>query len=110
MVRWFANPMLDAYRDMMERYPSLWVLDPSFPKHLRDVIRAISEGDEQKAIDATRAYYLKVDGALRGHMQPHAARVLPEPSSEAAPSGVRGDDGTQSEGTIVPLRRKRGPA
>jgi DNA-binding FadR family transcriptional regulator len=109
MVRWFANPMLDAYRDMVERYPSLWVLEPSFPKHLRDVIRAISDGDEQKAIDATRAYYLKVDGALRGHMQPRPVRAS-EPSSEATPSGVRGDDGTQSEGTIVPLRRKRGPA
>jgi DNA-binding FadR family transcriptional regulator len=110
MVRWFANPMLDAYRDMVERYPSLWVLEPSFPKHLRDVIRAISDGDEQKAIDATRAYYTKVDGALRGHMQPHTVRVPTEPSSEAEPSGVRTDEGTPSEGTVVPLRRKRGPA
>jgi hypothetical protein len=44
IVRWFASPMLDAYRDMVERYPSLWVLEPSFPKHLRDVIRAPSIG------------------------------------------------------------------
>ncbi len=102
-VRWFANPMLDAYRDMVERYPSLWVLEPSFPKHLRDVIRAISEGDEQAAIDATRAYYMRVDGALRGHLQPTPPRGA-EAKAEPAPASSQ-----DSESTVVPMRRRRTP-
>src|SRR6478736_345936 len=35
-IRWIANPFLEAYRDLLDRYPALWVLDPSFPKHLRE--------------------------------------------------------------------------
>ena len=99
-VRWFANPMLDAYRDLVERYPSLWVLEPSFPKHLRDVIRAISEGEEEAAIDATRAYYMRVDGALRGHLQP-------TPSEEVAKLPAASIQ--ESESTVVPMRRRRTP-
>src|SRR5262249_2547056 len=102
-VRWFANPMLDAYRDLVERYPSLWVLEPSVPKHLRDVILAISEGDEEAAIDATRAYYMRVDGALRGHLQPTPSR---EPEEVAKLPAASTQD---SESTVVPMRRRRTP-
>jgi DNA-binding FadR family transcriptional regulator len=104
IVRWFANPMLDAYRDMVERYPSLWVLEPSFPKHLRDVTHAISVGDEQLAMEATRAYYVRVDGALRGILQPSSARA-PEAAPVQAAAGSASPDGT-----VVPMRRRRNPA
>lgn len=103
IVRWFANPMLDAYRDMVERYPSLWVLEPSFPKHLRDVIRAISDGDEAAAIEATRAYYLRVDGAIR--------RSLPQNSAHAETKAepTTRDSLQESEGTVVPMKRRKSP-
>lgn len=99
-VRWFANPMLDAYRDMLERYPSLWVLEPSFPKYLRDIIRAISDGDETAAVEATRTYYQRVDGALRVSLQsanPRPERRRDEPARESV------------EDTVVPIRRKKNP-
>jgi len=102
IVRWFANPMLDAYRDMVERYPSLWVLEPSFPKHLRDVIRAISDGNEALAIEATRAYYVRVDGALRGHLQP-------SDSQKSETAELPSHEIQDSETTVVPMRRRRGP-
>lgn len=99
-VRWFANPMLDAYRDMLERYPSLWVLEPSFPKHLRDVIRAISDGDEATAVEATRSYYQRVDGALRTTLQASSSR------------GKRGEETPPQDPAeaVVPIRRKKTPA
>jgi len=101
IVRWFANPMLDAYRDMVERYPSLWVLEPSFPKHLRDVIRAISDGDESAAIEATRAYYVRVDGAIR--------RNLPQ-NSEQTETDLKSRESLQdSDGTVVPMKRRKSP-
>jgi len=63
-VRWIANPFLDAYRELLDRFPALWVLEPSFPQHLRDVAAGIERGDEESAIVALRGYYQRVDRAL----------------------------------------------
>ena len=99
--------MLDAYRDMLERYPSLWVLEPSFPKHLRDVIHAISEGNEQAAVEATRAYYVRVDGALRTALQASGNRSS---DSGAGAESAAPDWAQDPDGTVVPMRRRRAPA
>ncbi|MBM4361931.1 MAG: FadR family transcriptional regulator [Deltaproteobacteria bacterium] len=79
VVRWFSNPMLDAYREMLERYPSLWVLEPSFPRYLREVTRAIADGDEESAVVATRGYYQRVDGALRDALRDATGRPPSRP-------------------------------
>lgn len=63
-VRWIANPFLDAYRELLDRFPALWVLEPTFPQHLRDVASAIEAGDPTRARAALRPYYEKVDRAL----------------------------------------------
>lgn len=105
-VRWFANPMFDAYREMLERYPSLWVLEPSFPQHLRDFIAALNAGDEERAVEVTREYYNRVDGALIRVLQGMAP---PAPGSGAAPSGSA-SAGNATHETVVPLRRSKGSA
>lgn len=63
-VRWIANPFLDAYRELLDRFPALWVLEPSFPQHLRDVASSIERGDKDGAVVALRGYYERVDRAL----------------------------------------------
>jgi GntR family transcriptional regulator, transcriptional repressor for pyruvate dehydrogenase complex len=63
-VRWIANPFLDAYRDLMDRFPALWVLEPTFPRHLRDLITNIEAGNEEQAIEVLRGYYHRVDASL----------------------------------------------
>lgn len=63
-VRWIANPFLDAYRELMDRFPALWVLEPSFPQHLRAFIEALEREDESLAIEVLRAYYQRVDAKL----------------------------------------------
>ncbi len=63
-VRWIANPFVDAYRELLDRFPALWVLEPSFPQHLSDVASAIERGDEESAVAALRGYYQRVDRAL----------------------------------------------
>jgi len=63
-VRWIANPFLDAYRELLDRFPALWVLEPSFPQHLRDVASSIERGEEEDALVALRGYYQRVDKAL----------------------------------------------
>jgi DNA-binding FadR family transcriptional regulator len=63
-VRWIANPFLDAYRELMDRFPALWVLEPTFPAHLRDLITNIEAGNEEQAVDVLRGYYQRVDSGL----------------------------------------------
>jgi GntR family transcriptional regulator, transcriptional repressor for pyruvate dehydrogenase complex len=63
-VRWISNPFLDALRNTLERLPMLWILEPSFPDHLRGVLAAIEAGDEEKAAQVTRSYYERVDRQL----------------------------------------------
>src|SRR6478736_3827579 len=63
-VRWIANPFLDAYRELLDRFPALWMLEPSFPQHLRDLVTTLEAADEEKSIAVTREYYHRVDTML----------------------------------------------
>lgn len=63
-VRWIANPFLEAYRELMDRFPALWVLDPTFPEHLQELVAAIERGNEVEAIAALQSYYRRVDSAV----------------------------------------------
>jgi DNA-binding FadR family transcriptional regulator len=90
-VRWVANPFLDAYRNIIDRYPALWVLEPSFPQHLRDFIAALDAGSEERAIEVTRAYYRRVDQNFTKAMQ-----------------GALGDRVSTADGP-EPRKRKRSP-
>lgn len=63
-VRWIANPFLDALRHTLQRFPMLWILEPSFPEHLVEVLAAIEQCDEDRAASLTRAYYERVDAQL----------------------------------------------
>lgn len=62
--RWIANPFLQALRELLDRLPAIWILEPSFPAHLREVVRAIEAGDENAAGQAVRDYYTRVDAQL----------------------------------------------
>jgi DNA-binding FadR family transcriptional regulator len=79
-VRWIANPFLEAYRDLLDRFPSLWVLDPSFPAHLREFIDALREGDEEGVLEALQTYYRRIDGAFMKAL--HGALARPAPRVE----------------------------
>ncbi len=84
-IRWIANPFLEAYRDMLDRFPSLWVLDPSFPKHLKDFLAALADSDEERAVAALRDYYHRIDGSfMRALEATIGTRPAREPSSPKA--------------------------
>jgi GntR family transcriptional regulator, transcriptional repressor for pyruvate dehydrogenase complex len=63
-VRWIANPFMDATRLVLEKLPELWVIEPSFPGYIRDVVQGIATRDEALSTQATRQYYERVDGQL----------------------------------------------
>lgn len=72
-VRWISNPFLDAYRELMDRFPALWVLEPSFPEHLREFLHALEREDETTAIGVLRTYYERVDSRLLQALGPAIA-------------------------------------
>ncbi len=89
-VRWIANSLFDALRDTLERFPNLWILEPTFPGYLRDFVKALREGDEEAAVVTTRNYYERVDRQLmellRAHLPPAEASETPEaPHAEVTP-------------------------
>lgn len=63
-IRWIANPFLEALRQTLERVPALWILESTYPDHLREVVDAVATGDEDSAAASTRRYYAKVDAHL----------------------------------------------
>lgn len=63
-IRWIANPFLEAYRDLLDRSPALWVLDARFPNHLREFLDALEAGNEEGIVAAVRTYYHSIDEAL----------------------------------------------
>jgi len=72
--RWIANPFLEAYRDLINRFPFLWVLDPRFIRHMGEFMDALRSEDEEKAIASTRAYYSAIDEALLSMLDGPLAR------------------------------------
>lgn len=81
-VRWIANSLFDALRDTLERFPNLWVLEPSFPQYLNGLVKALRTSDEEAAVSITRNYYERVDRQLMALL--HALAGIPV----AVPDGV----------------------
>jgi GntR family transcriptional repressor for pyruvate dehydrogenase complex len=63
-IRWVGNPFLELYRQLIDRFPTLWVLDPGFPSHLTKYMAAMRRGDEEAAVAATKEYYGHLDHEL----------------------------------------------
>jgi GntR family transcriptional repressor for pyruvate dehydrogenase complex len=99
-VRWVANPFLELYRKLIDRFPNLWVLDPGFPSHLTKLMEAMRRGDEEAAMAATREYYDHLDHellhlleALLSLQRRAAARDEPEASPvETKSVETKGDE------------------
>ena len=84
-VRWIANPFLDVYRELTDRFPALWVLEPSFPGYLREVWTALQGGDAERAIVLSRAYYQRVDRAFIQALTAVMAQRKSAPGASAEP-------------------------
>ena len=85
-VRWIANPFLDAYRELMDRFPALWVLEPSFPQHLIEFVEALEQEDVDRSIQVLRTYYERVDARLLNALGPAIATRDKKDAGSAPPS------------------------
>jgi GntR family transcriptional repressor for pyruvate dehydrogenase complex len=75
-LRWIANPLLDASRDLLEHFPALWIFDDSYPVYLQDYLRALRNEDEEAARKAVRAYFARIDRTIVQTLK----RLLPAPA------------------------------
>lgn len=100
-VRWIANSLFDALRDTLERFPNLWVLEPTFPQYLTGLVQALRTGDEQAAVVTTRAYYERVDRQLMALLHalagssPAAAPPEADRGDSEVPESVAADGGDE---------------
>lgn len=98
-MRWVANPFLRALRHLLDKLPMLWILEPSFPAHLREVIAAIEAGDEEAALVTTRNYYKRVDAQLLELLNRVVAATRPaSPEAPAKASPLETPPGKPNEG------------
>lgn len=69
-LRWAANPLLEAVRDLLERLPLLMPLEPSFTAYTRGVLEGLRRGDVDAAVAATRHFHVVADQNLRSALAP----------------------------------------
>ncbi len=64
-MRWVANPFLASFRELLDRFPEVWVMDSAFGSHLHGFLAALEAGDEERAVATLRNYYQRIDGQVR---------------------------------------------
>ena len=64
-IRWIANTFLDLYREFIQRFPSMWVMDPHYPDYLCALVDAIATGDAPRAAATVGGFLTRTDRKLR---------------------------------------------
>lgn len=81
--RWIANPFLDLNRNLMERFPSLWVIDPSFPEYVRVCHHALEERDRELFSKANTDYYGRIDTVILNSLNQMLESVSDQPEGQS---------------------------
>lgn len=109
-IRWVANPFLDSFRELLERFPEVWVMDQRFPDHLRTFVDALEAGSEERAVQTLRQYYEAIDSAVRDGFSAIAAlstQGIPKVKDDAdkvPPQNLSsGSDSPSSVPNVAPL-------
>lgn len=109
-IRWVANPFLDSFRELLERFPEVWVMDKRFPDHLRTFVDALEAGSEERAVQTLRQYYEAIDSAVREGFSAIAAlstqgipKVKDEADEMSTALGAASSHSVSSESNVTPL-------
>jgi len=68
-LRWAANPLLAATREMLTQQSQLMLFEPSFADMARDVNACIHRHDAAAALARTHAFYAQVDAVLTSFLE-----------------------------------------
>lgn len=69
-LRWAANPLLAAVRDLLERQPALMPMQPSFTAYATAVLAGLERQNGKAAVAAARAFHEACDRDLRALLGP----------------------------------------
>jgi len=107
-MRWVANPFLDSFRELLERFPEVWVMDANFPDHLKGFIAALEEGNEERAIQTLRTYYERIDSQVRegfGAIAALASQGIPQERGLSVEEELKNSaDAEQNVASVTPIR------
>lgn len=84
--RWIANSLLEVARELVVRFPSLWVHDVTYGTVVQTLIEALKSRDGERAADTLMAYYTKTDLVLVDQLRRMAGRLQ---AIEAMREGAR---------------------
>ncbi len=68
-IRWLANPFLELHAGLIERFPSLCVLEPGLPVYIQDFLVAFHAADAASCRELSHAYFQRVDLLLLERLQ-----------------------------------------
>ncbi len=68
-LRWTANPVIEFYRKILDRFPMIWISDAGYPGYLRGVMEAVSASDSAAAVSTMRAFFERTDQVLVGTLE-----------------------------------------
>ena len=82
--RWIANSLLSVAREIVERFPALWIQDPTYTEVIATLIAALKARDGERAADILHSYYLKTDAVLVEMLKTIAQRATDTPTRQEA--------------------------
>ncbi len=74
-IRWMANPLLRATREVLEHTTSLMPFEPSYATFCAELLVAISAHDADTAVAAAHRFHAVVDQGVRAALLPLAQRA-----------------------------------
>src|SRR5262249_37893682 len=64
-VRWVGNSFLEASHGLFDRFPNMWLLEPTFPVYQNETMKALLARDGVWAVTSARSYHVRIDRAIK---------------------------------------------
>jgi DNA-binding FadR family transcriptional regulator len=64
-IRWVGNSFLEAAQGLFDRFPNMWLLEPTFPTYQSETMKALLARDSAWAVASARSYHVRVDRAMQ---------------------------------------------
>lgn len=85
-VRWVGNGFLEASHGLFDRFPNMWLLEPTFPAYQTETMRALLARDPEWAVTSARSYHVRIDRTIKDMLGALLAARIPLPKLEPAKS------------------------
>jgi len=88
-VRWVGNSFLEASHGLFDRFPNMWLLEPTFPAYQTETMRALLARDPEWAVTSARSYHVRIDRTIKDMLGALLAARVPLPITPPEPRPKR---------------------